>query len=71
MTLNTVNQLPVLKMSAAVHNIDIKNIYYHSNITIRYHSIGNRRTLISASACKISISIVTEGVGMILGPYMP
>ena len=67
-TLDRIDQLPELTVSAAEHNIDTvcvqKYRYHHSKEEIKYHYTGNGWVFVSASARKNSV--VIGGVGMLL-----
>ena len=45
-----------------------KQLYYNSEVEIKYHDSGNGRTFILVSARKNSINVFIGGVGMLLSP---
>ena len=67
-TLNRISQLPVLRVSAVDHNIDIV-WYHHIEVEMKYNDIGNGWTFTSASAWKNSVNYVIGDVEMLPSPY--
>ena len=67
-TLNTINQLSKLRVSAAKQNIDIIYLhgYYHSKLKLKYHGTSNGWIFVLASAWKNFVNAATAGVEMLL-----
>ena len=58
---------------AVTYQIHVKNVqehrFYHKDIDLKYHELGNGRTLKSASALKSTGNNTIGGVGMLLSPH--
>ena len=70
-TLYRIGQLPKLTASAVEYKIDIICIQEHRythNEDIKYHDTGNRWTLATVSAWKISVNATVGGIGIFIGP---
>ena len=70
-TLNRIEHLSELSVSAQEHNIDIVYVqehrYYNSVREMKNHNSGKGWMFISASARKNSVNTVVEVIGMLLG----
>lgn len=71
-TLNPINQMPELVLSAIERNINViciqKHRYFHSDVELKHHDVGKGWNFISVSAWKNSIGATISGVGMLLIP---
>ena len=58
---------------AVTYHIDVINVqehrFYHEDIDLKYHELGNGWTFISASALKNMGNSTIGGVGKLLGPH--
>ena len=70
-TLNRIEQLPELIVSAVEHKIDIICIQEHRcthTEDIKCHETGNGWSLVTVSAWKNSVNAAVGGVGLLIGP---
>ena len=58
---------------AVTYHVDVINVqehrFYHEDIDLKYHELGNGLTFISASALKNTGNSTIGGVGMLLSPH--
>ena len=58
---------------AVTYHVDVINVqehrFYHKDIDLKYHELGNGLTFISASALKNTGNSTIGGVGMLLSPH--
>ena len=69
-TLQSIKQMSELIAIAVTYHIDVINVqehrFYHEDIDLKYHELGNGWTFISASAFKNTGNSTIGGVGMLL-----
>ena len=69
-TLQSIKQMSELFAIAVTYHIDVVNVqehrFYHEDIDLKYHELGNGWTFISASAFKNTGNSTIGGVGMLL-----
>ena len=72
-TLQSIKQMSELIAIAVTYHIDVINVqehrFYHEDIHLKYHELGNGWTFISASALKNTGNSTIGGVGMLLSPH--
>ena len=72
-TLQSIKQISELIAIAVSYDIDVINVqehrFYHEDIDLKYHELGNGWTFISASALKNTGNTTIGGVGMLLSPH--
>ena len=60
--------------TAVTYHIDVIKVqehrFYHEDIDLKYHELGNRWTFISASALKNTGNTTIGGVGMLLSLHV-
>ena len=73
-TLQSIKQMAELFIIVVTYHIDIINVqehrFYHEDIDLKYHELGNGWTFISASALKNTGNSKIGGVGMLLSPHI-
>ena len=72
-TLQSIKQMSELIAIAVTYHIDVINVqehrFYHEDIDLKYHELGNGWAFISASDLKNTGNSKIVGVGMVLSPY--
>ena len=73
-TLQSIKQMAELFIIVVTYHIDIINVqehrFYHEDIDLKYHELGNGWTFISASALKNTGNSKIGGVGMLLSSHI-
>ena len=73
-TLQSIKQMSELIAIAVTYHIDVINVqehrFYHEDIDLKYHELGNGWTFISASGLKNTGNSKIGGVGMLLSSHI-
>ena len=72
-TLQSIKQMSEVIATAVTYHTDVIKVqehrFYHEDIDLKYHELGNGWTFISASALKNTGNTTIGGVGMLLSPH--